>query len=296
MSAPPFSSSISTGGFVSLARGGFRPLCQVQGTSVMRLGYQQKPSGRVARSLRPRMIEGSGGVGRARGYGMSSVYMPRGAAALQQSLTEGRWTELEERTAAFNAVRTQALDRLRAAAREAGAHAVVDVHIRHGQFGHAHHAIEFTALGTAITSDRLEPDDEQPIPLVSISGTDFWKLVESGVWPLGVVGGSSVVYVVSGTGTKSARFRLSRRSFRNQEYYDYTQGLRHARLGATARLRTEALNLGASGVIGIAVSRKQSEQRDDNLIATVEMLGTAVAPLDRGAPPPIAYAVGLGKA
>lgn len=193
-------------------------------------------------------------------------------------------------------MRTEALARLGAAAREAGACAVVDVRIRRGRFAHTTQAIEFTALGTAVASDRFDADGEERVPLVSVGGNDFRKLVESGVWPLGVVGGTSVVYVTSGYRTKMARFRLSRRSYLNQEYGDYTEGLRHAQVQAASRLRYEATQLGASGVLGISVSRERDEQRDDNLLVTVDLLGTAIAPLEHGAPASVAYALGLGKA
>jgi uncharacterized protein YbjQ (UPF0145 family) len=290
MSEPPAVSTLSTGGFLSLARAGFRPLHQVQGTAVMRLGYQQKPNRRIRGGLTARRIEGGGA------YGVPAVYVPRGAETVQQYLNEGGWSELEDRTAAYNEVRTQALARMHDAARETGACAVVDVRIRHGRFGHARHAIEFTALGTAVASDRFEAGEDDPVPLVSVGGTDFWKLVETGVWPLGLVGGTSVVFVLSGNRTRMARLRLSRRSYRNQEYNDYTEGLRHARLRARTRLRGEAERLGASGVLGISVGQERREQRDDNLLVTVEMLGTAVAPLDHAAPPPVRYALGLGEA
>lgn len=289
MSEKPFVSTLSTGGFLSLARGGFQPLVQVQGTAVMSLGYQQKPKGRgMSRSLEPQVIPGVQGRG-------TRVYYSRGAAAAQQFLRTGSWSELEERTAAHNETRTLALSRLGDAARKTGALAVVDVRVHRGHFGHAQRAIEFTALGTAVTSDRFEADEQDPVPLVSLSGTDFWKLVDAGVWPLGLVGGTSVVFIRSGYQTGRARFRLSRRSFTNQEYEDYTNGLSSARFHASARLRQEATLLGASGVLGISVGLTPSEQRDDNLMVTVEMLGTAVAPLERGAPPPVTYALGLGK-
>lgn len=292
MSGPPFVSTLSTGGFLSLAKAGFRPLQQVQGTAVMSLGYQRKPSGRIrGGALSPVRIEPSGVQGAA-----PQVYYPSGSLTVQQYVNQGGWSELQERTAAYNEVRRQALARLRAAAEEAGAQAVVDVRIRRGRFRHTRRAIEFTALGTAVATDRFEAGEQDPVPLVNISGTDFGKLVEAGVWPLGLVGGTSVVYVVSGYRTKMARDRFSRRSRRNQEYEDYTEGLSLARVHASSRLRYEATQLGASGVLGITVSRERNEQHDDNLMVTVELLGTAVAPLDRGAPPPVAYALGLGKA
>jgi len=109
------------------------------------------------------------------------------------------------------------------------------------------------------------------------------------------VGGTSVGYVVSGYRTKWARFRLSRRSLWNQEYEDYTQGLMQARLHAAGRLRLEAEALGATGVLGIEFAREREKQSDDNLLVTVDLLGTAIAPIDQGAPPEITYAIRLGK-
>jgi uncharacterized protein YbjQ (UPF0145 family) len=288
MSEPPFVSTLSTGGFLSLAEAGFHALGQVQGTSVMSVGYQPRPSRRIRGGIAPRRIDG-GGVG-----GVPAVYVPRGADTVLQYLNEGGWSELEGRTGVFNDVRTEALARMRDAAREVGACAVVDLRVRHGRFGHAQNAIEFTAMGTAVLSDRFEAGVNDPVPLVNLNGTDFWKLLESGAWPVGLVGGTSVVFVVSGTRTRMARLRMSRRSYRNQEYNDYTEGLRHARLRAATRLRGEAERLGASGVLGIAVTLDRQEQRDDNLMVTVEMLGTAIAPLERAAPPRVAYALGLG--
>lgn len=291
MSAP-FASTLSVGGFLSLREAGFRPVQQVQGTAVMSLGYQQKPSRWIRSSLSVKPID-MGGIS-----GVPQVYTPRGSGTVSQYLTEGGWYELEQRTAAYNEVRTQALARLHDAARGAGALAVVDVRIRRGRFGHASHAIEFTALGTAIASERLDfaGCEQESIPLASLGGTDFRKLIDSGFWPLGLVGGTSVVYVVSGRRTKRARSGRSVRSYLNQEYGDYTDGLRAARQHAAGRLRREAEQLGASGVLAIAVGRERREQAEDNLTVTVDMIGTAVAPLDQAAPPAIFYALGLGRA
>jgi len=288
----PFASTLSTRGFLALGNAGFRPLRQVQGTSIVSLGWQRKPSRWMRGALSPMMLQGTPAAG---GGGAMRVYYPRGSLTVQQYLNEGGWFELEERTAAHNDARQQALARLRESAVEAGALAVVDVRIRRGKFAQALHAIEFTALGTAIASDRIDLHDSGSIPLVSMSGGDFWKLVSSGTWPLGLVGGTSVGYVVSGYRTKWARFRLSRRSLWNQEYEDYTQGLMQARLHAAGRLRLEAEALGATGVLGIEFAREREKQSDDNLLVTVDLLGTAIAPIDQGAPPEITYAIRLGK-
>jgi uncharacterized protein YbjQ (UPF0145 family) len=291
MTDPPFGSTLSVGSFLAVRNAGFRPLRQVQGTAVLSLGWQRPPKLGVRRSLAPKMLGGGYGS-----YGTgSNVYFPQGSLTVQQYLNEGGWLELEQRTEAYNDARRQALARLRESAREAGAIAVVDVRIRRGRFAHMTRAIEFTALGTALGSDRFELEEHEPIPLVNLSGGDFWKLVASGYWPLGLVGGTSVVYVISGYRTKYARFRLSRRSFRNQEYEDYTQGFYEARIRAQGRLRQEARDVGAAGVLSIEVARERREQREDNLIVTVDLLGNAIAPIEQGTPRHIYYALGLGK-
>jgi hypothetical protein len=224
----PFGSTLSVGSFLAVRKAGFRPICQVQGTSVLSLGWQRSPKLGLRASLAPKTIGGGYGS-----YGTApNVYFPRGSLAVQQYLNEGGWLELEQRTAAYNDARRQALARMRHAAREAGALTVVDVRIRRGRFAHATRAIEFTTVGTALGSDRFDLEEDESIPLVNLSGGDFWKLVTSGYWPLGVVGGSSVIYVISGYRTKYARFRFSKRSPRNQEYEDYAKGLYEARIRA----------------------------------------------------------------
>lgn len=290
---PPFGSTLSVRGFAALGDAGFRPLRQVQGSAVLSLGIQRKPSRWMRSSLAPMRLESTPYAG---GAGSMSVYYPRGSLAVQQYLNEGGWFELEERTSAYNTARQQALARLRDAAREAGAFAVVDVRLRRGRFAHAAHTIEFTALGTAVGSDRFGLEESEPIPFVSLNGGDFWKLVSSGNWALGVVGGTSVVFVISGYRTKFARFRPSRRSRQNQEYEDYTDGLVAARRHALGRLRLEAQALRATGVLGIEVEHERHEQHDDNLIVTVDMLGNAIVPIEQAAPPELTYALGLRNA
>ena len=288
-----FSSTLSARGFLGVEWAGFRPLRPVQGTAILSLGVQLRPSAsRLRGSLAPTRIEIPAGYGAS----TTGLYYGRGALEAQQFLNEGGWFEQEQRTAAYNDARRSALARLRQAAAEAGALAVVDVRIRRGEFAQAMRTIEFTALGTAIGSDRFDLDDTESIPLVSFGGGDFWKLVSSGTWPLGLVGGTSVGYVVSGYRTKYARFRFSSRSMQNQEYEDYTRGFMEARLHAAGRLRQEAREVGATGVIGIEVTRERREQKDDDLVVTVDLLGNAITPIEQGAPAEIAYALGLSPA
>jgi uncharacterized protein YbjQ (UPF0145 family) len=230
---------------------------------------------------------------RVRSYGYD--YGGRGTAGLQQYVSEGTSFELEQWTAAYNDARTNALARLRDAAGEAGARAVIDVHVRRGRFAQARNAVEFVAFGTAVASDRFIPDGEAPIPLVTLDSADFWKLVKSGFWPLGVVGGTSVYYVVSGLRTKSTRLRASRRALQNQEYEDYTEGIGQARLKAAGRLREEARRLAATGVLGIETTREQQSERSD-LIVTVDVLGTALTSIDQAGAETVSTSVALDEA
>src|SRR4051794_30288945 len=137
MTDPPFSSTLSTAGFLTLRNSGFRALRQVQGTSVVSRGWQRRPATSVRRMMNPQLLQGTVGVGTG-----TQVYYTRGALAAQQYLNEGAWFELEQITAAYNDARTQALARLRTAAREAGALAVVDVRIRRGRLAQALRTVE----------------------------------------------------------------------------------------------------------------------------------------------------------
>src|SRR6266511_3363610 len=162
---PPFGSTLSARGFAALRDAGFRPLRQVQGTSILSLGWQRRPSRWMRGSLSPMMLEGTPG---AAGGSAMRMYYPRGSLAVQQYLNEGGWFELEERTAAYNDARQQALKRLREAAAEAGALAVVDVRIRRGKFAQALRATGI--LGIEVGRERHEASDDDLLVTVDLLG------------------------------------------------------------------------------------------------------------------------------
>ena len=56
--------------------------------------------------------------------------------------------------------------------------------------------VEFVAIGTAVRSERYD-FGRDPL-LCNLSGQDVAKLVAHGFWPVGIVGGSTVAYVVTG--------------------------------------------------------------------------------------------------
>jgi uncharacterized protein YbjQ (UPF0145 family) len=289
----PFGSTLSAGGLLSVRGAGFRPLTQVQGMSVYRIGWQRLPNVLQRRALEAQPIEA--------GYlATPAVYTPRGALTAGQFRNEGMATELEKPTEAYNEARRLALARLRDAAREAGAIAVVDLRVERGRFDSVRRTVHFSALGTAIASDLVELEKQEEIPLTTLSGADFWKLVTSGYWPLGLVGGTSVVYVLSGYRTRRARSWLSPRWRRNVEYEDYTQGLLDGRRLAMGRVRQEARAVGATGILAVELSHERrkrgflSDRRKDDIVLTVDVLGTAIAPLEHAAAPEASYGLDLG--
>jgi uncharacterized protein YbjQ (UPF0145 family) len=269
MSTAPFSSTLATGSFLALRRSGFEPIGQVMGTCVYHVGWTP-----VSEYPSPYQQLLGGG-----------------------STWQGGWTELSTPTAAWNEARTLALGRLRDEARSLGAIAVVDVAYRRIGYDWATGAIEIVAVGTAVRSSRFTVDESEAIPLTNLSGEDVWKLLESGWWPLGIVAGSTVVYVLSSYQTAQAGRWLMGTAAQNQELEDYTNGLYEARDLALRHVRRDAAEVGASGVIGLSLEHAFSEREVDrngkfvDLIITIHALGTGVVAVDHGSPARIYYAL-----
>lgn len=261
MSARPFGSTLGVGELLAARRSGLRPLGLVLGTCVYHVGWQQLPW--------------------AGGYGAWS----------------GGFVELEVQAQAWNEARRLALSRLREEARERGALAVVDVGYRRVAYDWATNSVEVVAVGTAVTSDRFTLDrDEEGLPLVNVSGEDVVKLLAAGQWPTGIVGGSTVVFVLSSYRTRSAQSYMFGSGWQNQELEDYTRGVYEARELAMRYLRDEARETGAAGVLGIALDHElhEVEQNDQvNLVITIHALGTGVATIAPRDPPPLYYALNL---
>lgn len=162
------------------------------------------------------------------------------------------------------------------------AHAVVGVRVTHSSYDWAAHTIEYVAVGTAARIQGAAPAER--VALTDLSGQDFWKLRRAGYETLGVVGASTVYYIVPGRATRQAQtgWRASRI---NQELGDFTRGVYEAREVALGRLTEEAEALGAAGVVGVSVEQSEQEHEIDNddrasrtdLIVTFHVLGTAIA-------------------
>jgi len=188
--------------------------------------------------------------------------------------------------------RAAALSRLYQEAALLGADAVVGVHLRRRHHDWASGLIEFVVIGTAVRSERYAIDD--PPALSNLSGQDFSKLVRHGYWPVGLVAGTTVAYVATGTAQQYGATGLLSRQ-RNQEMPDFTQGLYDARALAMRRLQAQAGEVGAHGVVGVTIDRSQRQLERDrgggtnytDLVIEMHVLGTAVIEVQRDeqAPP-----------
>ena len=237
-----FTSDLSVGEFALLRAIGLRPLAQVMGSSIYHVGWQQRP----------------------------------GAWGMQMG---GVSQELGVISEAWNAARLRAFGRLEQEAKLVGADAVVGVRLKVGQHDWAVGAIEYVAVGTAVRIDGAE-QAERPV-LTDLSGQDFWKLWQAGQRPLGVVGASTVHYVVASWMTQQAQSGFSA-SWVNQELKDFTRGVYDARETALGRMSAEARQQGAAGVVGVSIVHTV-EQREaggssgrKDLVVTFHVLGTAI--------------------
>jgi len=240
-----FTSGLSVADFLLTRQHAVRPVCQVMGSSVYKVGWQNYPwasSWRQAPML----------------------------------------SELEALTAAWNTARARALGRLQEEARLAGCHAVVDVTFERRDHAFLDDAVEVVVNGTAV--HLPEGDRGGPPILTDLSMPDWVLLRRGGYDPVGVVATTSVFYVVPGRQTRNLTTGWQRFQ-PNQELTDFTQGLYEARERALTRAASSAAELGAGGMVGMTVDHdvetrtvgSESNERED-LIVTFHVLGTAIAP------------------
>lgn len=242
-----FTSGLSVADFRLSRLEGIRPICQVMGTSVYKVGWQGYPWG----------------------GGWTSTALA---------------TELDALTFAWNDARGRALGRLAEEAEHAGCHAVVDVTFEGRRHDFLADEIEIVVNGTAVHLPEGAAGD-RPI-LTDLSLPDYVLLRRAGYDPVGVVTSTSVFYVVPGYQTRSLTTGWQRMQ-PNQELPDYTQGVYEARESALSRATRQAHALGAGGLIGMTIDHhvgvREVEQgggggKREDLIITFHVLGTAIGP------------------
>jgi uncharacterized protein YbjQ (UPF0145 family) len=207
-----FTSTLTANEFALLSELGPRPLAQVLGACVYKIGWEYLPAEAQ--------------------WGGSDLF----------------W-QLETITQAWTNARRGAFDRLREEARMIGADAVVGVSLRRGRHDWAKHTVDFVVSGTGIRDPGTAPDVAAAPMLSDLSVQDYWRLSSSGWSPAGLLAATSVVFVSQGFRTRMRR-RMS--IARNQELLEFSDGFSAARHSAMADLRAQAKAENADGVFGVS--------------------------------------------
>jgi uncharacterized protein YbjQ (UPF0145 family) len=226
-------------------------------------------------------------------YNVGWAGLRRGAAVGQAGVElEARTLELENLTRAWNEARRLAIERLRDEAVAAGADAVVGLTIRRTERSWTTALIEFVATGTAVRSTGPALATDAGPALSNLSGQDVAKLVRHGIRPVGIAGGSAVVYVgASGRQRRSSTGMMTSRI--NQELPDFTQGVYEVRSRVMEQVTRQAAALGADGVVGVAFDRRGSQRdheangaRTVDVIIEMHVIGTAIVETEGEHPSP----------
>jgi uncharacterized protein YbjQ (UPF0145 family) len=237
-----FTSNLSVADYALSSLDEVRPIAQVMGSSVYKVGWQTYPWG--------------------------------------SSWNQGAQTvELDKLSAAWNEARRLALSRLDEEARLAGCHAVVDVTFQTNRHEFLSGDIEIVLTGTAV--HLPEGDGGGPPILTDLSMPDYTLLRRAGYAPVGVVSATAVYYVVASWQTQRLTSGWQRFQ-PNQELPDFTQGVYTARETALARATRQARELGANGMVGMTIDHQVETREVDNggkredLIITFHVVGTAI--------------------
>jgi uncharacterized protein YbjQ (UPF0145 family) len=240
-----FTSGLSVADFALTRLEAIRPICQVMGTSVYKVGWQNYPW--------------------SSGWG-----------------SDARMLELEQLTDAWNDARARALARLALEADHAGCHAVLDVTFENRRHDFLSDEIEIVVNGTAV---HLPEGGTAARPILTdLSLPDYVLLRRAGYIPVGVVASTSVFYIIPSRETRQLTTGWQRFQ-PNQELTDFTQGIYEARENAIGRASDQASRLGAGGLVGMTIDHhvavrevEQNNTSREDLIVTFHVIGTAIAP------------------
>jgi uncharacterized protein YbjQ (UPF0145 family) len=206
--------------------------------------------------------------------------------------------ELETVNLAYVTARLVALSRLQKEAALLGAHGVTGVRVERSLNRWGDDLLEFSVRGTAVAIDG-EPAGRAPF-VSDLSGQDYWLLREAGYRPVGFAFGSSMWYQL---GTFASQWAMGNVAFGlgatfNMEITDYTYALYTARHLAMSRMYADAEQVGAEGIIGVAVTKSietrdvepQKDQHRTDLLVQFTSVGTAVV-AEEDKRPPVDYSV-----
>ena len=186
------------------------------------------------------------------------------------------WKKSQEMTVLSEAMygaRQLAMTRMEEEADQLGADGVVGVRLDIGRYEWGQDMAEFIAIGTAVKHrDGVLHRAPNGRPFTSdLSGQDFWTLLRTGHRPVGMVMGSCVYHVAH-----RGMLQSMAQTGRNVELSNFTQALYDARELAMERMQSEAQEIGAEGIVGVALNETSHGWGSH----TIEFfaVGTAIVP------------------
>jgi uncharacterized protein YbjQ (UPF0145 family) len=203
-----------------------------------------------------------------------------GSLIYRIGLQVGRWSlnqELQVLTQAMYNARELAMSRMQAKAGHLGADGIVGVQLRLQSYVWGQGVLEFIATGRAVralgnagggTEGAHRAPDGRAFTS-DLSAQDFFRLLVAGSVPVAFVLGTCVYHIAHQSAMQSLR-----QAGQNQEMVLFTQGIYDVRELALARMRAEATQAGASGIVGVnvAVSNHVWGEHATEFLAT----GTAI--------------------
>jgi uncharacterized protein YbjQ (UPF0145 family) len=248
-------SALSVNEFALLGLAGPRPLAQVFGASVMRVGPQYlaplppyvKPYARQWES-------------------------PYEEPSVQQRASY-KWNEtvvceLDTVTDAWNQARRRAIGRLTEEALHVYADAIVGVHLHTSDHDWSKHTIDYLVSGTAI---RAPESTKTTLPVLSnLSVQDYWRLGDAGYVPAGLLMTTAVVFASASRQTRLERLKKVRQ---NLELEELSEAFCQARALVRQRLESQARSARADGIVGVTFSH-DVERQDFSVERTIQQLST----------------------
>jgi uncharacterized protein YbjQ (UPF0145 family) len=199
-----------------------------------------------------------------------------GSSIYHIGLQMAGWKKSQEMTVLSEAMygaRQLAMTRMEEEADQLGADGVVGVRLDIGRYEWGQDMAEFIAIGTAVKHrDGVMHRAPNGRPFTSdLSGQDFWTLLRTGHRPVGMVMGSCVYHVAH-----RGMLQSMAQTGRNVELSNFTQALYDARELAMERMQSEAQEIGAEGIVGVALEEKSHGWGSH----TIEFfaVGTAIVP------------------
>jgi uncharacterized protein YbjQ (UPF0145 family) len=239
-----FTSGLSVNEFALLDRLGPRPLAQVMGASVVRVGWQYLP---------PLGPNDNFYVNRPFVGATVSAY--RAAQRYQEpswnQIRTYKWhtevvCELDVLADAWNTARRRALGRLDEEALQVGADAVVGVHLTRSDHDLGKGLIEYVVSGTAI---RFPNSTGRMAPLLTdVSAQEFWKLHSVGHEPVGLVASTAVMFA---SPARTVRMRRARTPTQNRELDELSRAFHAARDSVRSALRDQTSYAHGTGAVGV---------------------------------------------